>query len=222
MSGAIANYPEVVLLRRHDRTGYGFFFQGESDFRHAAESFVQPIVRSFAGQPVPGQPTPADHLKTALCTFLGQAFDKAIPDEVGAEGISRAAAASVRGAFAGAVPRVVLVEQRDGRLAVRPAIEFMRHPGYPQAIVVDADTHGGEATFFANEADYEKTGTSPPTPRCWLPQIVYRLYARTPSIMVGRPLVDQGTGTHSVAFRAMSFGLTAPLTERSPHPALSP
>ncbi len=216
MSGAIARFPEAVFLRRPDDTGYGFFYHGEEDFRAAGESFTRPILRSFDGDPVPGQPEPADHLKTAIATFLGQAFDKAVPGEVGAEGISRAAAACVRDVFSGPVPRVVVVERKDGRLNVRPGIEFMRHPGHPLAVVVDADAHGGEALFFNSVEDFRTAGESPPSSRCWLPQIVYRLYRQTPSVMVGRPVVNQGTGTHSVMFRAMNFGLNAPLEERTP------
>jgi hypothetical protein len=211
---AHAKYPEVVFLRRPDNTGYGFFFHNEADFRHAVESFAHPILRSFAGEPVPGQPDPQDHLKTAIATFIGQAFDKAVPNEVGAEGVSRAAAACVRTTFNEQIPRVVVIERRDGRTAVRPGIEYMRHPGHPLAVVVDADAHGGDAHFFTSEETYRKIGETPANPRCWLPQIVYRLYARTPSVMAGRPLVDQATGKHSVECRGISFGLKAPLEER--------
>jgi hypothetical protein len=214
MTGAAAAFPEIVFLRRQDGTGYGFFYHGVEDFRYAADSFTQPILRSFAGEPLPGQPDPQDHLATAVTTFLGQAFDKAIPSEVGPEGISRAAAAAVRRAFAGPVPRVVVIEYKAGRLAVRPGIEFMRHPGYPMAVVVDADAHGGEAHFFATPELYRTVGESPPTAHCWLPQIVYRLYSSTPSVMAGRPAVDRGTGRHSVECRGISFGLPSVLVER--------
>ena len=214
MTGAAASFPEVVFLRRHDGTGYGFFYHGESDFLHAAESFSQPVLRSFAGEPVPGQPDPYDHLKTAIATFIGQAFDKAVPNEVGAEGVSRAAAAAVRQVFKGPVPRVVIIERKDNRLAVRPGIEFMRHPGHPLAIVVDADAHGGEARFFKSADDYRAVGESPADARCWLPQIVYRLYSQTSSVVAGKPVVDRTSGKTSVEFRAISFGMKAPLTER--------
>ena len=214
MGGVIARFPEAVFLKRPDDTGYGFLFHGEDDFRHAAESFTTPILRSFEGKPVPGQPDPADHLKTAIATFIGQAFDKAVPGEVGAEGVSRAVAAFVRTVFSGAVPRVVLVERKDGRIVVRPGIEFLRHPGHPLAVVVDGATHGGEARFFSSAETYRQTGELPPDRQCWLPQIVYRLYAVTPSVMVGRPTLDQRAGTHNVTFRGINFGLPAPLQER--------
>jgi hypothetical protein len=214
MSAATATFPEAVFLRRSDDTGYGFFFHGEEDFRYAAESFARPVLQSFAGEPVPGQPDPKDHLKVAIATFIGQAFDKAVPDEVGAEGISRAVAACVRQAFSGAIPRIVVVEQKNGRLNLRPGIEFMRHPGHPLAVVVDADAHGGEARFFASAENYRKIGESEPNPRCWLPQIVYRLYGRTPSVIAGKPSIDSTTGKHNVECRGICFGLKAPLEER--------
>jgi hypothetical protein len=214
MSAVTATFPEAVFLRRPDDTGYGFFFHGEEDFRYAAESFARPVLQSFAGEPVPGQPDPHEHLKVAISTFIGQAFDKAVPDEVGAEGISRAIAAWVRQAFSGPIPRVVVIEHKNGRLNLRPGIEFMRHPGHPLAVVVDADAHGGEARFFTSAEQFRKTGESEPNARCWLPQIVYRLYGRTPSVIAGRPGVDHQTGKHNVECRGISFGLRAPLEER--------
>ncbi len=215
MGGSSASYPEIVFLRRHDRSGYGFFFHGMEDFRRAAESFTLPVLRSFAGEPVPGQPQPLDHLKTAIATLLGQAFDKAVPAECGAEGISRAAAAGVLDRFPGPVPRVVVLEQVLGRLRVRPGIEFMRHPGHPLAVVVDADTHGGEAHFFNNVTQYQAAGESQANAACWLPQIIYRLYATTPSVVAGRPLRDREDGDTVVECRGINFGLPAPLVERS-------
>ncbi|MDR3441235.1 hypothetical protein [Telmatospirillum sp.] len=215
MSAATATFPEAVFLRRSDDTGYGFFFYGEEDFLHAADSFARPILKSFSGEPVPGQPDPIDHLKVAIATFIGQAFDRAVPAEVGAEGVSRAIAACVRTTFHGAVPRVIVVERRDGHLAVRPGIEFLRHPGHPLAVVVDADAHGGEARFFTSVEKYGEIGESEPTARCWLPQIVYRLYAKTPSVIAGRPAVDRATGKHNVTCRGLTFGIKAPLEERS-------
>ena len=188
MVGSATRFPEAVFLKRPDRTGYGFFFTGEQDFQAAIDSFNTPILRSFAGEPVPGQPDPKDHLKTAAYTLLGQAFDRSFPPELGPEGISRAVAAMVRQHFATAVPRVLLIERRENRLTIRPAIEFLRHPGHPLAVVVDGLPHGGEAQFFDNADDYKRVGESHPDQSCWLPQIVYRLYSSTPSVMLGHPI----------------------------------
>lgn len=214
MVGSATRFPEAVFLKRPDRSGYGFFFSSEQDFQAAIDSFAKPILRSFAGEPVPGQPDPQEHLKTATLTLLGQAFDRSFPPELGPEGISRAVAAMVRQHFATAVPRVLLVERRENRLAVRPGIEFLRHPGHPLAVVVDGLPHGGEAHFFDNEDEYVRVGSSQPDQGCWLPQIVYRLYSRTPSVMLGHPMRDAAAGTNSVACRGMAFGLPGPLVER--------
>lgn len=214
MVGSATRFPEAVFLKRPDRSGYGFFFSSEQDFTAAVDSFNTPILRSFAGEPVPGQPDPREHLKTATATLLGQAFDRSFPPELGPEGISRAVAALVRQHFATAVPRVLLIERRENRLTIRPAIEFLRHPGHPLAVVVDGLPHGGEAHFFDNEDQFARTGQSHPDQACWLPQIVYRLYSRTPSVMLGHPMRDAAAGSNSVACRGLSFGLPGPLIER--------
>lgn len=214
MVGSATRFPEAVFVKRPDRTGYGFFFSGEPDFRAAVESFTTPILRSFAGEPVPGQPDPKEHLKTASYTLLGQAFDRSAPPELGPEGISRAVAAMVRQHFATAVPRVLLIEQRDTRFSIRPAIEFLRHPGFPLAVVVDGLPHGGEAHFFDTAEQFEQAGESHPDQSCWLPQIVYRLYSRTPSVMLGHPMRDAAEGSNKIACRGLNFGLPAPLVER--------
>ena len=100
------------------------------------------------------------------------------------------------------------------KFAIRPAIEYLRHPGFPLAVVVDGAVHGGEAHFFASETAYRRVGQSAPTQHCWLPQIVYRLYSKTPSVMLGHVLRGNRADDNGVAFRSLSFGLPAPLVER--------
>jgi hypothetical protein len=216
MVGAVARFPEAVFLKRPDNSGFGFFFQNETDFAGAIDSFTAPILRSFAGEPVPGQPEPGEHLKNAIGTLLGQAFDRSYSPDLGPEGVSRAVAAFVRQVFAREVPRVLLIERRDNKLATRPGIEFMRHPGHPLAIVVDGAPHGGEAHFFTSAEHYKAVAESAPSQYCWLPQIVYRLYSQTPSVMLGHPMRGTVPEDNKVAFRGMNFGLAAPLVERAP------
>ena len=212
---ATAQYPEAVFLHRGDGTGFGFFFKSEADFTRAIESFAKPILRSFKGPPVPHQPDPQKHLKTAITTLIGQAFDHAIPGGAGPEAVSRAVAACVRNAYAASVPRVVVIERKDGKLAVRPGGEYLNHPGHPRAVVVHGGPHGGSAHFFADDTSYRRAAERRPDVRTWLPQIVYRLYERTPSVVAGRPLRDQASGSTSVEFRAITFGTNAPLVERA-------
>ena len=214
MAVAAAGYPEAVLLHRGDGTGYGFFFTSEADFARAVDSFSKPILRSFQGQPIPNQPDPQDHLRTAIATLIGQAFDRTVPSGAGPEAVSWAVAACVRSTFAARIPPAVVIERREGKLTVRAGDEYLRHPGHPMAVVVHVGPHGGDAQFFASGSDYQHAAERDPDKRSWLPQIVYRLYERTPSIMAGRPLRDFGSGGTSVEFRAVTLGQNAPLVER--------
>ncbi len=81
-------------------------------------------------------------------------------------------------------------------------------------MVVDGLPHGGEAHFFDTPEQFARAGESHPDQSCWLPQIVYRLYSRTPPVMLGHPRRDAAAGSNSVACRGMNFGLQAPLVER--------
>jgi hypothetical protein len=216
MAVAAARYPEAVLLHRGDGTGYGFFFYSEADFTRAVESFTKPILRSFQGEPVPNQADPQEHLRTAITTLISQAFDRTIPRDAGSEAVSRAVAAYVRSTFTARLPPAIVIERHGGKLTARPGIEYMRHPGHPMAVVVDTGPHGGEAQFFTSAEEYRRAAERQADTRTWLPQIVYRLYSCTPSVVAGRPLRVDGSGP-SVEFRAVTFGQQAPLTERVHH-----
>jgi len=100
-------------------------------------------------------------------------------------------------------------------LAVRPGTEYLRHPGHPMAVVVDSGPHGGDAQFFATGEEFRRAAERQADTRSWLPQIVYRLYERTPSVVAGRPLRNLGSESTSVEFRAITFGQKAPLIERT-------
>lgn len=215
MAEAKGNYPEIIFLRRADSTGYGFFYQSSADYLHAADSFSRPVLMSFRGDPVPGQPEPAEHLNTAIQEFLGQAFDRTVSPEVGAEGISRAAAALARATFGTVAPRIAIIEkQKNGAVAINAALDYLRHPGFPRVIVFDADTHGGDARFFDSEPQYRAVGESAPSAQFWLTQVIFRLYAKTPSIMAGRPILDSATKRYSVECRGIDFGGDGALVER--------
>lgn len=215
MVGAAARFPEAVFLHRGDGTGYGFFFNSEADFTRAIDSFSKPILRSFQGEPIPNQPDPHDHLRTAIATLIGEAFDRSVPGDAGPEAVSRAVAACVRETYRRAVPQVVVLERREGKLAVRAGDEYLNHPGYPLAVVVHAGPHGGAAHFYQSRDAYQSAAERQPDTRTWLPQIVFRLYARTPSVVAGKPIRDLNSGSTSVEFRALSFGQDAPLVERT-------
>lgn len=215
MAGPAKRFPDAIFLRRPDGTGYGFFFKSEADFTRAVDSFRKPILRSFKGEPIPNQPDPDDHLITAIATLLGQAFDRTVAKGAGSEAVSWAAAACARTTFPAAMPQAIVIERRDGKLAVRPGPEFLKQPGFPLAVVLDGGPHGGEAQFFDSDADYRGAAQRELDSRSWLPQILFRLYETTPSVMAGRPLRDPASGTTGVEFRAITFGTTAPLIERA-------
>lgn len=209
-----ARFPEAVFLHRGDGTGYGFFFTSEADFNRAVDSFAKPILRSFQGPPIPNQPDPHDHLQTAIATLIGEAFDRSVPGDAGPEAVSRAVAACVRETYTRAVPRVVVLERRNGKLAVRAGDEYLKHPGFPLAVVVHAGPHGGTAHFYSDANAYRNDAERQPDTRIWLPQIIYRLYARTPSVVAGKPIRNANAGATAVEFRAFSFGADGPLVER--------
>ena len=68
--------------------------------------------------------------------------------------------------------------------------------------------------FFSSRGHYEKVGQTAPNQETWLPQIVYRLYAETPSVVMGMPKQDK-KGDMAVECRALAFGRKAKLVERS-------
>ena len=138
-----------------------------------------------------------------------------MPGDAGPEAVSRAVAACVRETYTRAVPQVVVLERREGSFAVRAGDEYLKHPGFPLAVVVHAGPHGGAAHFYQSQDAYRSAAERQPDIRTWLPQIVYRLYARTPSVVAGRPIRDLNSGSTSVEFRALSFGQDAPLVERT-------
>ena len=108
----------------------------------------------------------------------------------------------------GGMPQVILIARKpdDGGIVLRDAHEYLEHPGYPRAVIVGKpSTGGGPAHFFANRQMFEKVGQSPPTQERWLPQIVYRLYAETPSVVMGMPKQEKN-GDMGVECRALAFG----------------
>ncbi|MHB1206658.1 MAG: hypothetical protein ACYCZX_13900, partial [Rhodospirillaceae bacterium] len=69
------------------------------------------------------------------------------------------------------------------------------------------------AQFFPSRAAFEKAGLAKPNQNVWLPQIVYRLYAETPSVVMGLPKQEKN-GEMGVECMALAFGRTAKLVER--------
>jgi hypothetical protein len=116
------------------------------------------------------------------------------------------------------MPRVVSIERKGGEgggIVIRDAQEYLQHPGYPLALIVGKPSAGGgSAHFFASRESYERLGASAPNQDIWLPQIVYRLYAQTTSVVMGIPKPGKN-GEMGVECMALAFGAPAKLMERN-------
>ena len=128
------------------------------------------------------------------------------------------AAAAAREKFADpneSMPRVISIERKsDGGIVIRDAKEYLAHPGFPMAVIVGKPAKGGGAAhFFADQAAFEQAGKTALTEDIWMPQIVYRLYAETPSVVLGIPR-NGSEGQMGVECRALAFGAPAKLVER--------
>ena len=210
-------HPDIVLVEVGGGEGFGFTYLSPEDFDYAADHFLLPAVK-YASLDI----NDLDQRRTVAYDFLARYFSK--PDAKGffRENVRWIAAAAVQEKFredaeAGAMPRVVTIARNpgDGGIAIRPGTEYLEHPGYPLAVIVGKPSAGGgPAHFFGDRESYEKTGQSVPDQEKWLPQIVFRLYRQTPSVVMGMP--KQGKdGDMAVECRALAFGRDAKLVERT-------
>lgn len=167
-------------------------------------------------------PDDLDQRRTVAYDFLWRYFNKPQSKGYFRENVRWIAAAAVREKFredaeAGAMPQVVSIARNagDGGIAIRSAVEYLEHPGYPLAVIVGKPSAGGgPAHFFPDRESYEKAGQSEPSQERWLPQIVFRLYEQTPSVVMGMP--KQGKdGDMAVECRSLAFGREAKLLERT-------
>ena len=198
--------------------GFGFTYLSSEDFDLAADHVMLPAL-----QYAKADENDAKARRELAYDFLWGYFNKPQGKGYFRENVRWIAAAAVREKFideamAGKMPRVVVIARKsgeDGGIVIRDAHEYLEHPGYPLALIVGKPQHGGgQAHFFANEAAYEKAAQTKPSQETWLPQIVYRLYAQTPSVVMGIPKPGKN-GEMSVECRALGFGRAANLVERS-------
>jgi hypothetical protein len=210
-------HPDVILVEVQPGEGFGFTYLSVDDFDYAADHFLLPAVKYAALDP-----DDPEQRRTVAYDFLWRYFNKPHAKGYFRENVRWIAAAAVREKFTdeakmGAMPRVIAISRKsgDGGIAIRPGTEYLEHPGYPLAVVVGKPSAGGgQAHFFAKREDYERVGQSAPTQDVWLPQIVYRLYAETPSVVMGMPKTGKD-GDMAVECRALAFGRKAKLVERS-------
>ena len=217
MAKRARRHPDLVLLQVVEGEGFGFTYLSPEDFEYAADHFMLPAVK-YAEVDV----SDPEQRRELAYDFLWRYFSKPQRKGYFRENVRWIAAAAVREKFAkeaaaGKMPRVVIITRKGGEgggIVIRDAHEYLEHPGYPLALIVGKPSAGGGAAhFFASRAAYEKVGSSPPSQEMWLPQIVYRLYAETPSVVMGIPRPGK-KGDMGVECVALAFGERAKLVER--------
>lgn len=211
-------YPQAVMVKKTDGAGYGFFFNSETDFVASAEAFLTPINNTIE-EKLADKKNQADSSELRLAaalSFLSQYFDGTLDDFFSADAMRWVAAACASQLFHSKdMPSVIVVEQDGDKVGVREGEEFMDDPGFPKAVVVGRPQEGGGAAqFFESEKDYTALGQSTPTESVWLPQILFRLYERTPVVMAGVPKRNQDSETLGVECQGLSFSGDADPIER--------
>ncbi len=220
MSKSTRRHPDLILLNVVEDEGFGFTYLSPEDFDYAADHFMLPALK-FAEADM----SDAEARRELAYDFLWRYFSKPNAKGYFRDNVRWIAAAAVREKFAneaaaGKMPRVILITRKSGDgggIVIRDAQEYLEHPGYPLAVIVGkASVGGGAAQFFASREAYEKVGSSVPTQDIWLPQIVYRLYAETPSVVMGIPKPGKN-GEMGVECMALGFGERGNLVERKTH-----
>ena len=200
-----------------DTEGFGFTYLSAEDFEYTADHFMLPAMK-YAKADM----SDAEQRRELAYDFLWRYFSK--PDAKGyyRENVRWIVAAAAREKFAaeveaGKMPRVIVIARKAGEaggIVIRDGHEYLEHPGYPLALIVGKPQNGGGAAqFFASKAAFEKVGSSLPSQETWLPQIIYRLYAQTPSVVMGLPKPGK-KGEMGVECMALAFGERAKLVER--------
>jgi hypothetical protein len=208
-------HPDLILVKLREGAGYGFTYLNAADFNRAADKFLKPGIKA-AGIDLDN----VEQRRTFAYDYLWRVFFEPDATAFVRDTVRWIAAAAAREKFPDAkeaFPRVISVERKaDGGIVIRDAKEYLAHPGFPYAVIVGKPAKGGGAAhFFADKAAFEQMGQTALSDDAWLPQIVYRLYAQTPSVVMGLPKSGAG-GKMAVECLALAFGAPAKLVER-PH-----
>ncbi len=217
MAKRARRHPDLILLQVFEGDGFGFTYLSAEDFDYAADHFMLPAVK-YAAADV----SDPEQRRELAYDFLWRYFAKPQGKGYFRENVRWIAAAAVREKFAaevadGKMPRIVVITRKGGEgggIVIRDGHEYLDHPGHPLAIIVGKPSAGGgSAHFFASREAYEQVGASAPNQEVWLPQIVFRLYAVTPSVVMGIPKPGK-KGDMGVECMALSFGARAKLVDR--------
>ncbi len=215
MTETSRRHPDVIFVKLHETSGYGFTYLSAADFNRAADRFLKPAVKA-SGLDLKND----EQRRTFSYDYLWRVFFEPEAQVFVRDTVRWIAAAAVREKFAvptEAMPRVISIERKsDGGIVIRDAKEYLAHPGFPMAVIVGKPAKGGGAAhFFADQDAFEQAGKTALTEEVWMPQIVYRLYAETPSVVLGIPR-SGNEGQMGVECRALAFGAPAKLVERKP------
>ncbi len=221
MAGVDLEHPEVIFVKRLDGTGYGFFYSTPAQFDNAANGFIYPIKERIKQEAKAKNELPmnADELcLKASITSIEKVFDPNWDDPAGIDGTRCVAASCVAETkWDDVIPQCIVIEQAGDEIVIREGFEFLEHPGYPLCVVIGSKADGGGlCTFFDTEEEFRAHATKPPSDKVWLPQLIYRLYKRTPSIMTGIPTPpsEEGKGV-GVECHAYTLNRKGQLIERA-------
>lgn len=219
MSGVDLDHPEAIFVKRLDGTGYGFFYSTPAQFENAANGFIGPIKDRIKKESDEKNELPVNAEELCLKASLAameKVFTPGWDDQDGIDG-TRCVAAScaAQAKWDDVIPQCIVIEQAGDEITIREGFEFMEHPGYPLGIVIGSKGDGGGlCSFFDSEDEFRLVATKPPSAHTWLPQLIYRLYQRTPSIMTGIPTPsEEGKGV-GVECHAYNLNRQGQLIER--------
>ncbi|SCA54793.1 hypothetical protein MTBPR1_10040 [Candidatus Terasakiella magnetica] len=219
MSGVDLDHPEVIFIKRLDGTGYGFFYSTPAQFDNAAYGFIGPIKERIKKESEEKNELPVNAEELCLkasITSMEKVFEPNWEDNDGIDGARCVAASCVaESKWEGEMPQCIVIEQTGDDITLREGFEFLEHPGYPLCVVIGSKGDGGGlCTFFDTEDEFRLVATKVPSEHTWLPQLIYRLYAKTPSIMTGFPTPSpEGKGI-SVECHAYTLNRQGHLIER--------
>ena len=219
MTGVNLDFPEVIFIKRLDGTGYGFFYSTVAQFQNAAHGFIAPIKERIEKESKErGElPMAAEELRfKASISSMEKVFEPNWIDQEGIDG-ARCVAAScvIETKWEGETPSVIVIEQAADEITIREGFEFLEHPGYPLGVVIGSKQDGGGlCTFFDSLDEFKQVAAKAPSENTWMPQVIYRLYVKTPSIMTGIPVPSESGKGVGVECNAYTLNRKGQLIER--------
>lgn len=220
MDGVDLDHPEVIFVKRLNGSGYGFFYSTPAQFDNANHGFIGPILERIDQEAEAKGENPVnvhDFCYQAALTTLAKVFAPTWVEDPAAIDAARCVAASCAAYkdWDGPPPQCVVIEEVGDNLTLREGFEFLDHPGYPVVIVIGSKADGGgPATFFDSFDEFKQIASKPPRENIWLPQLIYRLYVKTPSIMTGIPTAGEGDKKVGVQCHAYNLNRQGKLIER--------